>query len=99
MNARTYLSAVEKSPMPIDQFSLFPIPFSSAPALKGNLKSAGSATIEILSVTGQLLSSKAYTFQPSGTVSLTDFNNLPQGIYFLRISTGNDQQVIRAVKM
>jgi hypothetical protein len=99
MNARTYLSAVENNPIPMDQFSLFPMPFSSAPVLKGNLKTAASVTIEILSVTGQVISSQVCSFQPSGTITLADFNIFPAGIYFLRISTGNVQQVIRAVKL
>lgn len=99
MNARTLLSAPESLPVSHDQFSLFPMPFTGAPMLKGNLKTAETITIEVLSVTGQILSSKTFLFQESSAIKMEALNAVPSGIYFLRISTGNSQQVVRAVKI
>jgi hypothetical protein len=99
MNARTLLSAPESLPVSRDQFSLFPMPFTGAPMLRGNLKTAETITVEVLSVTGQLLSSKTFLFQESSAIKMEALNAVPSGIYFLRISTGNSQQVIRAVKI
>ncbi len=99
MSARTLLSTPEVSPIPQNQFSLFPTPFSSAPILKASLKAPETIKVEVLSVTGQLMSSKVFLFHEFTAVTLEDFTAFPAGIYFLRISTGSMQQVIRAVKI
>jgi hypothetical protein len=75
------------------------MPFTGAPMLKGNLKTAETITVEVLSVTGQLLSSKTFLFQESSAIRMEALNAVPSGIYFLRISTGTAQQVLRAVKI
>jgi hypothetical protein len=56
-------------------------------------------TVEVLAVTGQLVSSKYFVIPGSSSVRLDDFNAFKPGIYFLRISTGTSQQVIRAIKI
>jgi serine protease AprX len=99
MNARTFLSAPGSKTLQQDQFTLFPTPFSSAPILKSSLKSAETITVEVLAVTGQILTSKVIVSREYSTIQLDDFNAFPAGIYFVRISSGTSQQVIRAVKI
>ncbi|MEI7725831.1 MAG: S8 family serine peptidase [Bacteroidota bacterium] len=99
MNARTLLSTPDSRPIPLNEFSLFPMPFSGAPTLVGTLKNPATIKVEVLSVTGQLLSSRDFAIQESSSIKLEMFNVLPSGIYFLRISTGTTQQVLRAVKI
>ena len=99
MNARTLLSTPDSRPIPLNEFSLFPMPFSGAPTLVGTLKNPATIKVEVLSVTGQLLSSRDFAIQESSSIKLEMFNALPSGIYFLRISTGTTQQVLRAVKI
>jgi serine protease AprX len=99
MNARTLLSTDDAGPIARNQFSLYPVPFSGAPILQSNLDTPGTIQIEIMSVAGQLLNTQAIVARETSTVKLDAFSSLPAGIYFLRISTGSTQQVIRAVKI
>ncbi len=99
MNARILLSTPDPGPVAQNLFTLFPVPFSSAPVLKGDLKVTETLHVDVLSVTGQLLSSKNLVIPASAAISLENFNTLPPGIYFVRITTGNHQQVLRAVKI
>lgn len=99
MNAKTSLSTPDSPTIGQKQFTLSPVPFSGAPILKGNLKNPETIKVEILSVTGQLLSSNAFLFQESTAIELNDFDTFPAGIYFMRISTGTSQQVLRALKL
>lgn len=99
MNARTFLSSPGIAPLHQDQFTLYPVPFTSAPVLKNNLAAPETVTVETLSVTGQLLGSKTFLFRESSAIKLDELNAWPSGIYFLRISTPTASQVIRAVKI
>jgi hypothetical protein len=99
VNARTLLSAPDMHPVSQNQFSLFPMPFTSAPILRGSMSNSGSIRVEVLSVTGQLLISKTFQSEESSSMKLDEFNGFPSGIYFLRISNGTSQQVLRAVKI
>jgi len=99
MNAMTLLSTAENKSITRNQFDLYPVPFSTAPNLTGKLNVNETTSVEVLSVTGQLLSSRTFRFTGSSTVKLDDFNAFPSGIYFLRISTGTARQIIRAVKL
>lgn len=99
MNAKTLLSVPGHDKAPLDQFTLFPVPFSASPILRGNLMTDENITVEILSVTGQLIGSGSYLFRASSAIKLDKLDNIPSGIYFLRITTSSTQQVIRAVKI
>jgi hypothetical protein len=99
MNARTFLSTTDSGPVPHEQFTLFPVPFTGTPTLTNNLKVSSTARVEILSVTGELIGSKVIGFQALASIGLNEFAGFPSGIYFLRISTGTSRQVIRAVKI
>jgi hypothetical protein len=99
LKARAILSTPESDPISQNRFILFPTPFSASPMLKGSLNSPQKITIEILSITGQLLHSEKIALQSSSAISLDEFNMYPAGIYFVRVSTGTSLQVIRAVKI
>ena len=99
MSARSSLSTSIAESVLQNQFSLFPMPFSSAPILSGSLKVPETIQVEILSVTGKLLRSQSFLPQESFAIQLNEFNAFQPGIYFLRLSTGSSQQVIRAVKL
>ena len=99
MNARATLSTPESASIPQNKYILRPVPFSSSPVLSGELESPETIQIEILSVTGQQLTSGTFRVQKSSAITLDEFNAFPSGIYFLRISSGSSTQVIRAVKI
>jgi serine protease AprX len=99
MNALTVLSV--PSPLPVNQrtFMLYPIPFTGSPWLQSNLQTSEMAKIDILSVTGQRVSSLNLNVNGSSTIKLDAFNALPSGLYFVRINGTSGQQMIRAVKL
>ena len=99
MNARTFLSATDSKTLQHDQFTLFPMPFTSEPTLKYNLKGTETISVEVLTVTGQILSSKVFVSRESSTIKMDEFTAFPPGIYFVRISSGTSRQVISAVKI
>ena len=99
MNARATLSTVDSKSAQPNMFTLFPTPFTTAPLLKNNLNVPETITVEVLSITGQLVSTKAFMIPGSSSVKLDDFSAFQPGIYFVRISSGTSQQVIRAIKI
>jgi len=79
-------------------FALFPVPFTSSPWLKCDLKCEEHVSVEILSVTGQLISKRSRLMNISSTILLNDFDPLPTGLYIVRIISASSQQILRAVK-
>ena len=99
VNARLLLSVPSTSPETQPAYTLFPVPFSGNPSIKSTLKNTEPVTMEILSVSGQLLCSRNFNFNSSSAIVLNDFEGLQAGIYFLRIISSSGQQVLRAVKL
>jgi len=99
VNARLLLTTPSISSEIKQSYALFPVPFSDAPWLKSDQKKTEMATIEILSVTGQLIASYTINISNSSTSKLNDFDTMPSGLYFVRISSNSGQQVLRAVKL
>jgi len=98
MNALTLLSTSDKKSLAGDRFSLYPMPFAQTPVLRDNLAGSEPLTIEILSVTGQTLSTEKVP-ATNGTISLSQFDSYPAGIYFLRLTSGDVKQTMRAIKL
>ena len=99
LNARLLLSAPSISAETHPDYSLFPVPFSGSPLIKSTLMNSKPVTIEILSVSGQLLFSRSFNFTNSSAIALNDFEGLQSGLYFVRIISTSGQQVLRAVKL
>ena len=99
VNANLILTAPSGSPDTEPAFSLFPVPFTDSPLLKSKHNNPGTLKVEILSVSGQLLVTRNLTMNNATTVSLTDFDTFPSGLYFIRITGNSGQQVLRAVKL
>ncbi len=99
MAARTLLSTTGTDMLPKAPFSLHPVPFSSAPVLRGGMPATGNIDVEIFDVTGHSLYTGRVAPENSGDIVLAAFRPLPAGIYFVRISGNNLRQVIRAVKI
>ena len=99
MDALTILSV--PSPLPVNQrtFVLYPVPFTGSPWLQSNLQTSEMVKVDILSVTGQRVSSLNLNINSSSTIKLDAFNALPSGLYFVRINGASGQQMIRAVKL
>ena len=99
MNARLLLSAPSVSPETQQAFMMFPLPFTGSPLLRNTQGKSSQIKIEILSVSGQLLSTRDRSISGSSTLVLNDFDAMPSGLYFVRIISNSGQQVLRAVKL
>jgi hypothetical protein len=75
------------------------VPFSASPWLHANLKKSEMVKIDILSIAGQLFHSFILNMNGSSTIKLNSFNTLPSGLYFVRITSGSGQQMLRALKL
>ncbi|MCX6278687.1 MAG: S8 family serine peptidase [Bacteroidetes bacterium] len=99
MSARLLLSVPSASAGEKDTFSITPNPFNSAPALFHKTTFDVKAKIEILTVTGQLTYSEDFTFRGYSSLSLKVFDALSSGLYFIRITSGSGQQILRGIKL
>jgi serine protease AprX len=99
MNALTFLSINSTLPDNQKTFNLYPVPFSGSPWLQSNLKKSEMVKIDVLSITGQLVHSISLNMNGSSTIKLNSFNTLPSGLYFVRITSGSGQQMLRALKL
>jgi len=97
-NARLILSVSPVQASQTNGFSLLPVPFSSETWLKSTLNTPQNVQVEILSLTGRVV--HLFDLNMNGSpVRLNEFNTLPAGLYFVRISGAFGQQVLRAVKL
>ncbi|MFC2102052.1 S8 family serine peptidase [Bacteroidota bacterium] len=79
-------------------YALFPVPFTGSPWLKCNQQREEMVTIEVLSITGQLISEQTSAINGSSAIPLDVFNALPSGLYIVRVISDSGQQVLRAIK-
>ena len=98
MNALTFLSVNSILPDGQKIYTLYPVPFSDSPWLKSNLKKSEMVKIDVLSITGQLVHSLNLNIAGSSTIKLNSFNELPSGLYLVRITADSGVQMFRAVK-
>jgi serine protease AprX len=56
-------------------------------------------TIEIITMTGKIISGKNYREYPGRTLIITELQNKEQGIYFLRVITGSGVSVHKIIKL
>jgi serine protease AprX len=99
LNARLLLSAPSAKSEIQSGYSLFPVPFTGSPWIKNSLNNPEQVTMEILSVSGQVLFTRNLNFNSSPAMVLSDFDALQSGVYFIRITGASGQQVLRAVKI
>jgi serine protease AprX len=84
--------------VPDDQTIAFPNP------TKGDFeiifrKPPDQITIEIVSMTGRLIFRKEFPVYSGRTISITELNNREQGIYFIRLITGDGIMVHKIIKL
>lgn len=98
-NARLLLSAPGSRDIPRSDFKVSPNPFKGQPVLLYTGEKSVNARVDILAVSGQLLSSRAFELGSTTSIILRDLEKVPAGLYFIRITSERGQQVIRAVKL
>lgn len=70
----------------------YPNPFNGESYVNIHLNNDTYVSMNIMSVTGQLIYSKDYGYQTSGSHTLTiNANDLPQGVYFYTITAGDSK--------
>lgn len=73
-----------------NEFVLFPNPANNALSVYTKASFTGSATIDIITLTGAKALSKASV---AGKETVVDLSSLQSGVYFVRITAGNEQHV------
>lgn len=76
-------------------FALYPNPTSSDLFLKAGAAVDGSLMLEVISTSGQMLSTSKVSNLAEGQVINIDINGLSQGIYYLRLIGQEYQSVLR----
>lgn len=82
-----------------DEFSVMGNPFNKEIILKYKIASSKKIVVQLYNTAGSLVRKEEYVTTPgSGLYTITGFQNLNSGIYFLKINSGGDQQTIRLLK-
>jgi hypothetical protein len=70
----------------------YPNPFTGQTYVQVNLFAGADLNLEIYNITGQKVAEKQYGYRTAGTHSLTlDASNLPGGIYFYTLNSGQNK--------
>jgi len=86
--------------LPQMQFTLSRNPVVSAAVVNFTLPAATHTTVEILDLTGRVISTPVNGQLESGSHAVTtDFENAPAGIYLIRLTTPSGSEILRAVRL
>jgi hypothetical protein len=99
VNARLFLNTTEQELASMSGFRVTPNPFTGAPLLKNEQDYRIEAKVSIYNVGGRIIFGDDMTFDAGSAFRLSALNNQPAGIYVIRISTTEGEQVLRAVKL
>ena len=92
-------TSVTDSKQQVFKAAAFPNPFAEAATIQFYLLSASEVTIQVVSITGQMLEEENLGNLPSGANSFNwNAKMLPAGMYFIRIQTPGKTEVIKAFK-
>ncbi|MES2691708.1 MAG: T9SS type A sorting domain-containing protein [Bacteroidota bacterium] len=80
--------------------SVYPNPFVQNLTLNVVLETADVAVIEVADIGGRVITNALHKDLAKGTneLMLPELNNLEKGVYFIKITTGNQSKVIKVVK-
>lgn len=86
--------------VPQMQFFLSQNPVVSAAVVNFTLPAATHTTVEILDLTGRVVSTPVNGQLESGSHAVTtDFENAPAGIYVIRLTTPSSSEILKAVRL
>lgn len=84
-------TSVPRIPLPISQWTLYPLPFRESLTLVPPVNQKGAVTAEFFTLTGQKIFHSR--LEGSGPRLITGLGHLPQGIYLVRISSNTGSEV------
>ena len=58
-----------------------------------------TVTLELYSLTGKLIYRKDFADYAGSTIEITELQNRTQGVYFLRVKTGSESNVMKIIKL
>jgi parallel beta-helix repeat protein len=85
----TVVSAVQSPSRNENALSVFPNPFSDEISIQTDVVLPGGSVLQIFSLNGQLMLEKT-TVEGGDAIKLEHLSGLPGGMYFLKISAGNN---------
>ncbi|MCD4730487.1 MAG: T9SS type A sorting domain-containing protein, partial [Bacteroidales bacterium] len=84
----------------IFEFEVYPNPTKSESIISYYLEEESVVSIDIFDVTGKLVNSLVNRVQPKGNKhQLLDISSFPEGIYFLRLDSGNETVTKKIIKV
>ncbi len=95
-NSYSELKQVEKEVSLGLKVGLYPNPFAQSFTIALNLVQTETIAIEVLDVNGRSLN--RFVKSAQAAVTITELNELASGVYFIRISIGDELKVLRLVK-
>jgi len=80
--------------------NVFPNPINSNPTIEFYLKNRGVVNISILDIHGRVISEIKTGELQSGKNQLTwNVENISAGVYFCRLQTGNEEEIMKLIKL
>lgn len=80
-------------------FSLSPNPFTDAPWLQNNSRHSEDVSIEIFTLSGELLHSEKITMTSGSLVRINAFADQPSGLYITILKTVSGKQILKGAKL
>jgi hypothetical protein len=91
--------SVSKTNNELKALSLYPNPFNSSVSLSFVAEKAGSASIEVLDITGKaMIKLNHEVMEGNNTFGLGEFSALKAGIYFVNIELNGEQQILKLIR-
>jgi hypothetical protein len=90
---------VEKNAKKVHSLSVYPNPFTEDYTITINATQNGASLIQMMDMKGRLVTEQSATVvQGSNTIEVNNLSGVQPGVYFVRITTNGETQVIKMIK-
>ncbi len=80
-----------------DSFNLWPNPSNGTVNISFDLANTQDVKVELYNIVGELLSSRSYRNETGSFNKTINFGNLTQGMYFVKINSGNTKSIEKII--
>lgn len=95
----SHIVKVTKNAGETNALTVFPNPYSTDFTIAFNATNAGEAMVEIVDIQGKTVGTmSSQVISGNNTLALTEFAELNQGVYFIRLTVNGESQLLKLVK-